>query len=138
MKSGSLPLWKTWLIIFLNLKIDDRLKQGDLTLVENIANVTSHGKSYHILHFASVYCNFHKPEIYPIYSEQHFAFYRQYIKTFSLTLDPQKLNTYQVFSSALNDLLIRAGLKGKMNYLHIRKFGWLYADKVLEEAGITV
>jgi hypothetical protein len=122
----------------LNLKIDDRLKQGDLTLVEDLAKVPSQGKSYHMLHFASVYCNFHKPDIYPIYSEQHFAFYRQYIKTFSLTLDSQKLDTYQVFSSALNDLLAHAGLKGKMNYLHIRKFGWLYADKVLEEAGIKV
>lgn len=134
----KLTLMEDMVTHILNLKIDDRLKQGDLTLVEDIANVISHGKSYHMLHFASVYCNFHKPEVYPIYSEQHFAFYRQYIKTFSLTLDPQKLNTYQVFSSALNDLLTRAGLKGKMNYLHIRKFGWLYADKVLQEAGITV
>jgi hypothetical protein len=55
-----------------------------------------------------------------------------------LPLDPEKLNTYQVFSSALNDLITRASIAGKMNYLHIRKFGWLYADKVLEEAGVKV
>ena len=122
----------------LTLRIDDRLMRGDMTLVEDIANITTRGKSHRMLHFASVYCNYHKPDIYPIYSEQHFAFYRQYIKTFALQLDPEKLNTYQVFSDALNDLLTRANLKGKINYLHIRKFGWLYADKVLEEAGITV
>lgn len=121
-----------------NLKIDDRLKRGDLTLVEDIANITSHGKSYNLLHFASVYCNYHKPDVYPIYSEQHFAFYQQYVKTFALPLDPEKLHTYPVFSEALNDLLTRTNLKGKMNYLHVRKFGWLYMEKVLEEAGVSV
>lgn len=122
----------------LNLRIDNRLKQGDLTLVGDIANITAHGKAYQVLHFASVYCNYHKPDVYPIYSEQHFAFYRQYLKTFALPLDAEKLNTYQVFAAALNDLLTRTNLNGKINYLHVRKFGWLYADKVLEEAGISV
>lgn len=121
----------------LGLKIDDRLKQGDLNLVEEIASITAHGKSYRVMHFASVYCNYHKPDVYPIYSEQYFAFYRQYIKTFALPLDPEKLNSYQVFSAALNDLLIRTNLKGKMNYLHVRKFGWLYIGKVLDEAGFS-
>lgn len=121
----------------LGLKIDDRLKQGDLNLVEEIASITAHGKSYHVMHFASVYCNYHKPDVYPIYSEQYFAFYRQYIKTFALPLDPENLNSYQVFSAALNDLLIRTNLKGKMNYLHVRKFGWLYIGKVLDEAGFS-
>jgi hypothetical protein len=122
----------------LKLNIDDRLKRGDLSLVEDIASITANGKSFHFLHFASVYCNFHRPDVYPIYSEQHFDFYRQYIKVNNLKLDPDKLNTYAVFSAALEDLIIRLGVKGKMNYLHLRKFGWLYIDHVVKESSEPV
>ena len=117
----------------LKLNIDDRLKRGDLTVVEDIANITINGKPHHFLHFASAYCNLHRPDVYPIYSDQHMDLYREYIKVNKLPLDPAKLNTYTVFSAALDDLLTRQGVKGKMNYLHIRKFGWLYADHVLKQ-----
>jgi len=118
----------------LQLKIDERLKRNDLILVEDIAHITVKGHPFHLLHFASVYCNLHKPDIFPIYSEQHIDFYRKYIKENNLPLDPEKINTYEVFSKALNDLVQRLGLTGKMNYLQIRKFGWLYAEMVVKEA----
>jgi hypothetical protein len=118
----------------LKLGIDERLKKGDLSVVEAIATATFQGKAYHLLHFASVYCNFHSPDVFPIYSEQHLEFYKRYIKANQLPLDPEKLDTYDVFSKALNDLIKRLDLTGKMNYLHIRKFGWLYAENVLKES----
>jgi hypothetical protein len=118
----------------LKLNIDERMKRGELSLVEDIAHITAKGKSFHLLHFASVYCNFHRPEIFPIYSEQHHTFYKKYITENNLPLDPGKLNTYDVFSKALNDLVQRLGLTGKMNYLQIRKFGWLYAETVVKES----
>lgn len=117
-----------------SLNIDERLKKDDLTLVEAIANFSIGAKTHHLLHFASVYCNFHRPDTYPIYSEQYLDFYRRYITEYKLSLDPSKLNTYDVFTKALNDLVQRLGLKGKMNYLHLRKFAWLYADHVVKEA----
>ena len=116
------------------LQIDERLKKDDLTLVEDIANFSVGAAKQHLLHFASVYCNFHKPEIYPIYSDQYLDFYKRYITENKLPLDPSKLNTYDVFTKALNDLVQRLGLIGKMNYLHLRKFAWLYADHVVKEA----
>jgi hypothetical protein len=116
------------------LNIDDRLNRNDLSLVEDIATITASGKPHHVLHFASVYCNYHKPDIFPIYSDQHLDFYKAYIANHNLPLDPDKLDTYNVFSGALNDLVERWGLTGKMNYLHIRKFGWLYAESVLKES----
>lgn len=120
----------------LNLNIDDRLNKGDLSLVEDIARVTVNGTVYNLLHFASLYCTLHKPNVFPIYSDQHHDFYRKYIKHFNLALDPAKLNTYPVFAAALDDLVTRTGVKGKMNYIHMRKFGWLYADKIFQEAGV--
>lgn len=116
------------------LNIDERLKRNDLTLVEDIAHITVRGQSYHLVHFASQYCNFHKPEVYPIYSSEHLDFYKRYITENKLPLDAGKLDTYEVFSKALNDLVSRLGLTGKMNYLQIRKFGWLYAEKVVQES----
>jgi len=102
--------------------------------VDDIARITSSGKQYHLLHFASVYCNFHRPDVFPIYSEQHIEFYKRYIKENKLPLDPEKMNTYEVFTKALHHLVIEWGLMGKMNYLQLRKFGWLYAEKVVKES----
>lgn len=118
------------------LAIDERLKNGDLTLVEDVATLHSYGKSYHVLHFASLYCNLHYPEVYPIYSEEHFAFYHKYIEHFKLPIDPAELTNYVTFCEALNDLVKRLGLSGKMNYLQLRKFAWLYGEAVLKEAGV--
>jgi len=118
----------------LKLKIDERLKKGDTTVVEAIADISAKGHTYHLLHFASVYCNYHHPEVFPIYSEQHLEFYRHYVVEYKVGVDPQKLTSYEVFSKALNDLVQRLGLTGKMNYLMIRKFGWLYAETVVKES----
>jgi hypothetical protein len=115
------------------LKIDERLKNHDLTLVEDIAKISVQGKDYHLLHFASVYCNYHKPDVFPIYSEQYHDFYKKYIVEYKLPLDPNKLNSYSVFFNALNDLVKRLGLQGKMDYLHLRKFAWLYAESIVKE-----
>jgi hypothetical protein len=51
-----------------SLKIDKRLKQNDLTLVNSIANIKIKGKKrINFYSFATKYCSHHKPEIYPIY-----------------------------------------------------------------------
>lgn len=121
----------------LRLTIDDRIKKGDLSLVEDIATLQANGKKYHVLHFASLYCNLHHPEIFPIYSEEHFAFYRNYIEHFNLSIDPAQLTSYLTFCQALNDLVKRLNLSGKMNYLQLRKFAWLYGEAVLKEAGLA-
>jgi hypothetical protein len=118
----------------LDLKIDDRIKRGDFSVVEDLAHITANGKIFYLLHFASVYCNLHRPEVFPIYSEQHIDFYKRYSKENNLPLDAEKINSYDVFSKALNDLVQRLGLTGKMNYLQIRKFGWLYAEAVVKES----
>jgi hypothetical protein len=117
------------------LKIDDRIKRGDLAVVEDVARINANGKTHHLLHFASVYCNFHRPDVFPIYSEQHIDFYKRYIRENKLALDPEKIGTYEVFTKALNHLVGKLGLAGKMNYLQLRKFGWLYAETVVREAG---
>ena len=49
----------------LSLNIDKRLKQGDLTLIEDMAYIEELDKRFYS--FASKYCSHHKPYTYPIY-----------------------------------------------------------------------
>ena len=122
------------IVHILKLKIDTRLQKGDLSLVEDIGKLNARGQSFTLLHFASVYCNFHHPGVFPIYSEQYHDFYKRYIKENNLPLDPEKISSYEVFLKALIDFVERWKLKGKMDYLHIRKFAWLYAESILRES----
>jgi hypothetical protein len=117
----------------MRLNFDSRINSEDLALVNDIANIRGETESV-LLHFASAYCNFHRPDVFPIYSAQFLEFYREYIKHYQLPLDSAKLDTYSVFCAALTDLINRLELPDKMNYLQLRKFAWLYAEKVLEEA----
>ena len=133
---GSLGILENVVDRIHKLDIDERLKKNDLGLVEDIAKVDVGAQQHNLMHFASVYCNFHKPDVYPIFSEQYLSFYQRYITEYKLPLDPEKINTYEVFTKALNDLVGRLGLAGKMNYLHLRKFAWLYAEHVVKEAAV--
>jgi hypothetical protein len=117
----------------LQLNMDDRLTKGDLTVVEDIAHLTNDPK-LNLLHFASAYCNFHQPLLFPIYSEQHFYFFPKYIQAVNLEVNPDDLKHYPVFCKVLTDFIQRLGLQGKYNFLQVRKFGWLYFEKVLAES----
>lgn len=51
----------------LSLNIDERLKRGDTSLVNDIANVTIGDKQLRFYSFATKYCSHHNPTLYPIY-----------------------------------------------------------------------
>lgn len=51
----------------LNLNIDDRLKNGDSSLVNDIAKITINGKNKNFYSFATKYCSHHCPKDFPIY-----------------------------------------------------------------------
>lgn len=51
----------------LELNIDERLKNGDESLVKDIAKVTINGKQKYFYSFATKYCSHHQPILFPIY-----------------------------------------------------------------------
>ena len=80
-----------------SLKIDDRLKSGDVSLVDDIQLVVIGDKEKHFYSFATKYCSHHNPKDYPIYdsyvdevlrffrSQDHFsAFYNEDLKNYAL------------------------------------------------------
>lgn len=51
-----------------SLKVDERIKSGDITVVNDIALVTmENGSKKNFYSFANKYCNHHRPEKFPIY-----------------------------------------------------------------------
>ena len=50
-----------------SLNIDKRLRKGDLSLVDDIADITIGGKTKRFYSFASKYCSHHEPTRFPIY-----------------------------------------------------------------------
>ena len=51
----------------LDLKIDDRLRNGDAEVVNDIAKININGKNKNFYSFATKYCSHHFPDVFPIY-----------------------------------------------------------------------
>lgn len=47
--------------------IDERLQIGDLSLIDDLANIQINGKRFYFYSFATKYCSHHRPDVYPIY-----------------------------------------------------------------------
>lgn len=95
----------------LELKIDDRLKSGDLSLVNDIAIVEIGGKKKNFYSFASKYCSHHNPKafaIYDSYVEKCLAYFNKHDK-FS-DFRKQDLRDYRIFNKALVDFKHHYGL----------------------------
>lgn len=77
----------------LSLNIDERLQNGDPTLVDDIAKVTISGKDKHFYSFASKYCSHHYPKEYPIYDsyvEKVLKYFRKQNSNFNFDNDDLK------------------------------------------------
>ena len=116
-----------------SLNIDPKIQLHDLSVVEDIARLSFHGKTFYLLNFASIYCNYHKPGVFPIFSEQHMDFYRGYNIEHHLNDDVDTFG-YVAFKNTLDDMLTRYHLKDQLNYFEARKLGWLYLDKIIAES----
>jgi len=86
----------------LSLKIDERLKQGDVTLVNEIQNVTINGVTRKFYSFSTKYCSHHNPNEYPIYDsyvEKVLKYFRKTDKFFNFK--NADLKGYQKFKNII-------------------------------------
>jgi hypothetical protein len=77
----------------LDLKIDDRLQNGDPSLVNEIARTDINGKVWNFYSFATKYCSHHKPMDYPIfdsYVQAVLIYFKKKDKFFAFTQDDMK------------------------------------------------
>lgn len=107
------------------LDIDERLKKGDLTLVEDIADVKDLNKRFYS--FASKYCSHHNPDAFPIYDNYVDAVLRYFRKKDHFADFKNKdLKNYVLF----NEVLIKFA-----NFYYLDKFSLKDLDRYLWQVG---
>lgn len=85
-----------------SLNIDDRLKNSDTTLVNDIANVDVSGKHHIFYSFATKYCSHHCPTEYPIYDsyvEKVLLYFKK--KDNFYNFDKEDLKNYSKYKNIL-------------------------------------
>lgn len=85
-----------------SLNIDERLKTGDMSIVNEIANVVISGKKKNFYSFATKYCSHHFPEDYPIYDsfvEKCLMYFKRKDGFYNFTQDDLKV--YSKFKEIL-------------------------------------
>ena len=86
----------------LELDIDERLRQGDTQVVDQIARLTISGKERKNYSFATNYCSFHQPYLYPIYDSIVDKVLKRYQKQDRFFPQPiGNLKDYQRFKEVL-------------------------------------
>ena len=108
----------------LSLKIDERLRQGDVTLVNEIQNVTINGVTRKFYSFSTKYCSHHNPKEYPIndsYVEKVLKYFRKTDK-FS-NFKNADLKDYQKFKNIIIAFREYYGLE-EFNLKEIDQYLW--------------
>lgn len=108
----------------LSLHIDDRLKDGDVTLVGDIQHIAINGTAKNFYSFATKYCSHHKPLDYPIYDsyvDEVLRYFRDR-DGFSAFLNPD-LKDFGQFKKVLIDFRAFYGLE-PFNLKQIDKYIW--------------
>lgn len=118
----------------LSLDIDERLKQGDPSLVHSIA--TGHnikirnekkGKDYNFYSFATKYCNWHNQNDYAIYDSfvgKILIAYRN--KNSELNFKNDDLKDFEKFKNIIHDFARVYNLEN-VGFKKLDKFLWMYA-----------
>lgn len=116
------------------LKIDSRLKSGDESLIDDIANITLKGKNKRFYCFATKYCCLHEKDKFPIYDkfvEKVLVCYNKNYK-FS-TFKKRDLKDYNTFKQVVIDFRKHFSLTS-FNFREIDKFLWQVGKELFKKS----
>lgn len=108
------------------LNIDERLNNGDITLVADIAKVEiSKGKIVNLYSFATKYCSHHKPLDFPIY-DSYVVIVLRYFNTTDRFFEfkDKDLKDYRIFKDVLLAFRRHYGLD-RFSLKEIDQYLWL-------------
>ncbi|HNP94030.1 MAG TPA: hypothetical protein PKJ63_00330 [Cyclobacteriaceae bacterium] len=114
-----------------SLRIDERLKEGDLELVSDLANLDVTFSDYERWRFFSRYCSIHQPDRFPVYSISTQRVLQSYHSVPNVTGMISYKDYWKGINMVINDLDINLP-----NYFCADKFFWIYEGQlisVLEE-----
>ena len=108
----------------LSLKIDERLRQGDVTLVNEIQNVTINGVTRKFYSFSTKYCSHHNSKEYPIYDSYVEKVLKYFRKTDKFSnFKNADLKDYQKFKNIIIAFREYYGLE-EFNLKEIDQYLW--------------
>jgi hypothetical protein len=137
--STQIPLYgdripNVWEVVnhIVQLGIDSDLDLGLPDLVYSIAKIEIHNNVHFNYSFATKYCNWHRPEFYPIY-DSHVDEYLWYLANQGLIgrFDRQDLKIYSRLKEIVIEFRDRYGL-GDLNFKQIDKFLYVEGGKLLD------
>ncbi|MBO4739762.1 MAG: hypothetical protein J5606_09435 [Bacteroidales bacterium] len=107
--------------------IDKRLKNGDKTLVPEIANIKINDKTYNFYSFATKYCAYHEPDKFPIYdnivANVLTALYADKNKKEFEKKFEKKLREYDYYVQVYDTFMKEYGLDG-LTYRKVDNYIW--------------
>ena len=121
----------------LSLHIDERLKVGDPSLVNEIAHVEVNGKGHFFYSFATKYCSHHQPERYAIYDS--------YVEKVLVSMNNRKhyanfnredLKDYETYMSVIRAFQQRFGLL-QYNIKQLDQYLWQLGKWYFNQYGLT-
>ena len=113
----------------IQLNIDKFLTHHDISVVEKMAAINDK-ENDHLKYFTSVYCNYHHPAIYPVYSERNKEMLLLYTSAFSNEgIHHDDLNDYETYKKITdafcNDLQLT-----RLDYHELNKFLWIQREMI--------
>jgi hypothetical protein len=109
----------------LSLKLDDRLRSGDETIVDDVAHVKLGGRTRVLLSFASKYCAWHQPKQFQIFDSRVVRTLCEYRKAYSFGgFTRYGLRDYPTFARVIGQFRNFFGLN-HFTRKEIDKFLWL-------------
>ncbi len=113
------------------LKIDERLEKGDLSLIHEIAKNVLGGKSKFFYSFATKYCAKHQPEKFPIFDSKvcKVLCYCKKQKPFTdVKFKNKDLKDYSIYCKVYEDFRNHFGLK-EFTLAEIDKYLWMFGKE---------
>lgn len=115
----------------LELDIDERLKEGDLTLVNDIANVKDLDRRFYS--FASKYCSHHNPEQFPIYDNYVDRVLRYFRRVYGFAkFKNDDLKDYVKFREILEEFKVYYSLE-QYNLKDLDRYLWLLGKEYFKK-----
>ena len=108
---------------YVDLNMDERLQNGDLSLVDELSKVP--GRDQLVYSFATKYCSHHQPNIYPIYDSYVDKMLCHFKKEYSFAnFEDNDLKKYHMFKDVINQFQ-KYFLLEEFTVKEIDKYLWL-------------
>ena len=119
----------------IGLHIDERLKNGDASLVTDIAHIELNGKEKHFYSFATKYCAMHQPERFPIYDRFVGEMLRYFRKQTRFTrFANAALKNYAEYRT-IYDAFIQFFALNDFTYRQVDNYLWKLGKEHVQEKG---